>query len=108
MPEYCLIESRDPFDCSDVDFTYELAVNLARQGNKVTLFLVQNGVLPVRRAADTQLAATASTRGVTVLADDFSLKERGVRNGEMLDTVTPAPLETVVDALARGVKTVWH
>ena len=48
MAKYLLIESRDPFDNNVVARQYELAINLVKEGNEVTLFLVQNGVLPAR------------------------------------------------------------
>ena len=78
MARYLLIESRDPFDSNDTRFCCDLARQLAAARNDVTLFLVQNGVLPVRpgaRAADLTSLAGA---GVRVLADSFSLKERGI------------------------------
>jgi len=48
MAKYLLIESRDPFENNVVARQYDLAVNLMKEGNDVTLFLVQNGVLPAR------------------------------------------------------------
>ena len=108
MTEYCLVESRDPFESGDVAFTYELAVALAQPGNEVVLFLVQNGVLAARREANPNLAITAAAPSVSVLVDDYSLRERGISQADILDTTVPASLETVVDALARGVKTVWR
>ena len=47
MARYLLIESRDPFDSNDTGFCQDLAKQLAG-GNEVTVFLVQNGVLPAR------------------------------------------------------------
>ena len=46
MSKYLLIESRDPCESGDVGNYFELAQGLAGDGNDVTLFLVQNGVLP--------------------------------------------------------------
>ena len=51
MANYLLIESRDPFDSNDVANFYGLASGLAKAGNGVTLFLVQNGVLPARQSS---------------------------------------------------------
>ena len=48
MARYVLIESRDPFESRDVPYYYGLANDLAAQGQEVTLFLVQNGVLAAR------------------------------------------------------------
>ena len=49
------------------------------------------------------------TAGVTVFADDFSLRERGIAGGELRAGVRPASVETLVDLIVRpDAKTVWH
>ena len=107
MSKYLLIESRDPFESNDVAHHYELAANLARDGNEVTVFLVQNGVLPARSKAASGLADLAGA-GVTVLADDFSLRERGIGENQLASGVRAAALDTVIDGMADGAKTLWH
>jgi hypothetical protein len=103
-----LIESRDPFDSRDVAFSYDLAVGLASAGHEVTLLLVQNGVLPARRGAkDVGLAALVAA-GVKVLADDFSLRERGMVDARLVAGVEPTPIDVAVDHMAAGHKTLWH
>ena len=107
MGKYLLIESSDPFAAGDGDYYYGLAKDLATAGNTVTLFLVQNGVLAARAGArSTALAKVAG--GVSVLADDFSLRERGIAADGLIEGVAPAPLDTVIDYLADGAKVVWH
>jgi sulfur relay (sulfurtransferase) complex TusBCD TusD component (DsrE family) len=108
MGSYLLIESRDPFESNDVRNAYDLARGLAAN-NDVTVFLVQNGVLPARQAsaAASQVGDLASS--ATVLADDFSLRERGIRAEELVKGVTPSPIDTVVDLAAEsGRKVIWH
>jgi sulfur relay (sulfurtransferase) complex TusBCD TusD component (DsrE family) len=78
VSSYLLLESRDPFSCNDVPYYYRLAQNLRSNGNDVTLFLVQNGVLPARRSAESEALSKLADAGVTVLADEFSLRERGI------------------------------
>jgi intracellular sulfur oxidation DsrE/DsrF family protein len=73
----------------------------------VTLFLVQNGVFPARRQAPGGLEALARAR-VEVLADDFSLRERGIARDRLAAGVRAAPIETVIDRLAEGRKALWH
>ena len=108
MASYLLIESRDPFETNDASYYYQLAASLAREGSKVTLFLVQNGVLPARRSRRSDGLAAAAAAGVEVLADEFSLRERGIRIDRLVAGVKPAPLDTVVDRLADGAKAIWH
>ena len=106
--KYLLIESRDPFETADVSYYYDLAAGLAREGHTVTLFLVQNGVLPARRGAKSDILSAAASAGVETLADEFSLRERGIPADRLAPSVKAAPLEVVVDQLADGRKAMWH
>jgi sulfur relay (sulfurtransferase) complex TusBCD TusD component (DsrE family) len=102
MPRYLFIESRDPFESADVVQSYELAVLLAEAGHTVTLFLVQNGVLPARRSGESAALTIAARAGVEVLADEFSLRERGIPRRRLCAGVRAAPLALVIDQLAQG------
>ena len=104
--DYLLIESRDPFECNDVRYYYDLAQGLVEGGNEVTLFLAQNGVLGARPSTHSAALTALAKSGVTVLADDFSLQERGI--GTLAEGVVAAPIDVVVDRLAAGHKTIWH
>jgi predicted peroxiredoxin len=108
MAKYLLIESRDPFDSNEVTNYYELAASLAKEGNAVTLMLVQNGVLPARKSAMSEPLSAAAQAGVEVLADEFSLRERGIRGGQLASGVKRAALDIVIDQLAEGRKALWH
>jgi sulfur relay (sulfurtransferase) complex TusBCD TusD component (DsrE family) len=106
MAQYLLIESRDPFESNDVGYYYDLAKGLAEAGNQVTLFLAQNGVLSARPSAHAAALSALARSGVTVLADDFSLQERGI--AKLAEGVAATSIEVVVDHLAAGHKTLWH
>jgi sulfur relay (sulfurtransferase) complex TusBCD TusD component (DsrE family) len=108
MSRYLFIESRDPFESNDVAFAYELAAGLAKAGHEVTVFLVQNGVLPARRGARAEDLRAVLRAGVKVVADDFSLAERGIDPARLAAGIEPAPIDLVVDHLAAGDKTLWH
>jgi len=106
---YVLIESRDPFDSADTTFVVDAATGLRRRGSPVTVFLVQNGVLATRAGARGSQIPRLTQAGVTVLADDFSLRERGIEPGEMNPGVREASIDALVDLLTRaGTKAVWH
>jgi len=109
MSSYVFIESRDPFESRDVRFVAENAAGLKQQGNEVVVFLVQNGVLAARAKARGSCLAELAEAGVTLLADDFSLHERGINDGELLAAVHQASIDTLVELLAReNTKAMWH
>lgn len=102
MSDYVIVESRDPFEHHGVRATYELARSLVKGGRRVTLFLVQNGVLPSRQGTASTQLAELKEGGVEVLADTFSLRERGIPPERLAGGVSPAEIGTVVDALVGG------
>jgi sulfur relay (sulfurtransferase) complex TusBCD TusD component (DsrE family) len=108
MANYLLIESRDPFGSNDTQFCCDLAKQLAQQGEAVTVFLVQNGVLPARAGARADELSALAKAGIEILADEFSLRERGIPTDRLTAGVKPAPLDVVIDRLADGCKAIWH
>src|SRR5687767_14981209 len=108
MARYTLIASRDAFESTDASRWLDLAGELTAQGNEVTLFLIQNGVLAARRSAKSDALAALAGRGVRVLADSFSLRERGIAADRLAKGITPAEIDTLVDDLAAGAKVIFH
>jgi predicted peroxiredoxin len=108
MAKYLLIESRDPFESNDVGYYYDVAGGLAKDGNQVTLFLVQNGVLPARKSSKSSALAALAKAGVEILADEFSLRERGISKEKLIPEVKLAAIDAVIDQLEDGRKTIWH
>ena len=108
MARYLLIESRDPFDSSDSEYFAELVQGIAKRGNEATVFLVQNGVLPARKGSKyNNLISTLIKNKVKVVADRFSLKERGIR--QLADGVDTSDMDRLVDMLLEpGTKAIWH
>ena len=106
---YVFIESRDPFDSPDTGFVADTAVELRQRGRPVTVFLVQNGVLATRAGARGSHVPRVAAADVTVLADDFSLRERGIATSELGPGVKPASIDALVDLLTHpATKAVWH
>lgn len=109
MASYVLIETRDPFDSADTRHSYELARGLSEQSSQVTVFLAQNGVLAARRASSAAPALQQLVAQTTVLADDFSLRERGMGRDELADGVEPAGVERLVELLlSDDCHGIWH
>ena len=111
MGRYVLIESRDPFEYGDSLYMYDLAGDLAKKGNDVTLFLIQNGVLTTRRGVKNNPLTGLKEKApaVSVAADDFSIRERGISQNAIVDGVQISNVDNLVDLLVeKGTKIVWH
>jgi len=106
MAEYTFISSRDPVGGDQL--VHELARDLSTAGHDVRLFLVENGVFLARTNACGDLLATLTGAGVSVQADDFALKERGITGDKLASGVTATGLDALVDDLAAGRKVAWH
>jgi predicted peroxiredoxin len=108
LSQYLLIESRDPWESGESSHFYDLATDLASKGHDVVLFLVQNGVLGVRKGSSSTLLQKAIDGKVKVLLDDFSLRERGIDDGERTSGTAVSSIDALVDLLADGRKAMWH
>lgn len=109
MSNYVFIESRDPFDSPDTTFVSETAVALKKKGHTVTVFLVQNGVLGARKLASKSQVPVIVESGVTVLADDFSMQERGISMDECSQGLQSAGIDRLIDLIVQdNTKAVWH
>ena len=108
MASYLLIESRDPFTSGEAGFYQDLSRRLVAGGDQVTVFLVENGVLPARSGAVGAGLSELVQAGVEVLADDFSLRERGIPLDRLKPGIKPAAIDLVIDRLAAGCKAIWH
>ncbi|MBP0022073.1 MAG: DsrE family protein [Cyanobacteria bacterium SBLK] len=108
MAHYLILESRDPYDSGDWQNMQQIAKDMQSRGNGVTVFLVQNGVIPARKG-DRYSASFAELQklGITILADDFSLKERAI--DELAEGVNTADMDRLVQLSLQGdTKTIWH
>ena len=109
MTNYLFIEARDPFASRDTEFLERTAIALKQRGHGVTVFLVQNGVLAARKNGRDAYLSRLAAAGVMLLADDFSLSERGIQTGELQPGIQPSGIETLVDALLeQNTKAIWH
>jgi sulfur relay (sulfurtransferase) complex TusBCD TusD component (DsrE family) len=108
MAQYTFIASRDPFESRESEHTMNLAGDLRRSGHEVTVYLVQNAVFGARKSSASSGLAKLAREGVRILADSFSLKERGIDHVRLEAGIEPAELDVVVDHLAEGGRVIWH
>jgi intracellular sulfur oxidation DsrE/DsrF family protein len=108
MKSYLFIESEGAFDAASAPAFLTLARDLAREGSKVEILLVQNGVMPARAGAKADGLSAAIQAGVTVWADEFSMRERALPRGGLAAGVQPAAIGMVADRMADGWNVIWH
>jgi predicted peroxiredoxin len=108
MSRYLLIESKDAWESADSAQFVELAAELAKDQHEVTFVLIQNGVLAARPSELGGRLSALADAGVEVLADAFSLKERGISEARLVPKVRATTLATVIERLADGAKALWH
>jgi len=107
MTAYVLIESRDPFESRDTEFVEQTAIAINERGHSVTVFLIQNGVLAARKDAGRLRRLTEA--GLTLLADDLSLRERGIKAEELAQGIQESGIERLFEAIAQeNTKAIWH
>jgi predicted peroxiredoxin len=109
MPPYLLIETRTLWESAEVADFLALAGSLAKAGNIVDLFLIQNGVLMAFADVESQLVELLDQPGLSIWADDFSLASRSAPHRTLLDGVRIGTAATLVELLTQpGCKPTWH
>ena len=61
-----------------------------------------------RKSARTEALEKVAKAGVEILADEFSLRERGIDAARLPASVKKAALDVVIDHLEDGRKVVWY
>ena len=110
LSQYLFIESRDPFDHIDVREHYNFIQDLAKDGNKISVFLVQNGVGPCRKEAQSQeFLECIRSPNIEILADSLSLQERGMGGDDIHNEIRIATMDECTKILmSEGCKAIWH
>lgn len=108
MSDYLFIQSQDPFNEVRAGHQYQLAQRLSDAGHRVALLLVQNGVTPARRGAESEAFDTLLRSGVDIFADDFSLDQREINRAALKPGVTVTDIGAAIDAMLAGHKVIWH
>lgn len=104
--DYLIIKATDPIATASGEAS-DLALRLSKSGKRVGVFLVQNGVVPARQGARWDARADLVRAGVSIQADDFSLRERGVPPDALADGIEETNLDPILDALATGTRVLW-
>lgn len=109
MINYLFIETREPFESKDVSFVVDTAAALKQRDNEVTVFLIQNAVLACRQKATAGELRELPKSGIRLIADEFSLHERGIHIDELLPGIHISNIDSIVDLIAReNTRVIWH
>jgi sulfur relay protein TusB/DsrH len=109
MGQYLLIESKSPLDGGG--YSFQVGSQLKALQHDVTIYLVQDGVFAARKQfeAAERLLADARNSHLTVLADQVSLRQRGINGERLASEVRASNMDELVDLLMeRSDKAIWH
>lgn len=109
MAQYLLVESKNPLDGGE--YSFELAKQLRELQHNVTVYLIQDGVFTARKRfeAGEKLVAEAKAKNLTLLADEISLRQRGITKERLSETVRVSTMDELVDLLMeKSDKAIWH
>jgi predicted peroxiredoxin len=109
MSRYVLVETKSPLDGGR--WAFELGEQLRELNHDVTIYLLQDAVFAARRQFKTgaALVEDATKRGVKILADEVSLRQRGVVGDRVTKDIKVSEMGALVDLLMeRSDKAIWH
>ncbi len=109
MAQYLLVESKGPLDGGE--YTFDVAKQLRQLNHNVTVYLVQDGVFAARKSfeAGQRLVADAKAQNLTLLADEVSLRQRGITKERLSEAVRVSNMGELVDLLMeKSDKAIWH
>lgn len=109
MAQYVLIESKSPLDGGE--YSFELAKQLKSLQHNVTIYLIQDAVFAARRRfqAGEKLVADTKVQKLTLLADEVSLRQRGIIKDRLAEGVRVSNTNELTDLLMeKSDKAIWH
>jgi len=109
VAQYVLVESKGPQNGGR--YSFELAKQLRELKHNVTIYLVQDAVFAARKRfeAGEKLIAEAKAQTLTLLADEISLRQRGLTKERLSDAVRVSNMHELVDLLMeKSDKAIWH
>ena len=109
MAQYLLVESKNPMEGGE--YSFELGTQLGKLRHNVTIYLVQDGVFAARKRFKTgeKLVSAAKAKKMTLLADEVSLRQRGITKGRLSKEVKVSSMDALVDLLMeKSDKAIWH
>lgn len=109
MTQYLFIESKDPLEDRGAVSYLETALELRRQEQPVTVFLVENGSHAAREGSVVSTRDALQAAGALLKVDEFALRERGIAKERLAPGIEVGTVDDIVELLADPeTKAVWH
>ena len=109
MAQYLLIESKSPLEGGE--YSFDLAKQLRPLQHNVTIYLIQDAAFAARKRfqAGEKLLAEAKAHNLTLLADEVSLRQRGITRERLSEAVRVSNPSELTDLLMeKSDKAIWH
>ena len=107
MAQYLLIESKGPTDGGQ--YAFDLGRQLRDLRHDVTIYLVQDGVFAARKRFEAAEKLVAEAKTLTLLADEISLRQRGITKERLSESVRVSNMDELIDLLMeKSDKVIWH
>jgi len=109
MAQYVLVETKNPLEGGG--YAFELGKQLRDLKHGVTVYLLQDAVFAARKRfeAGEKLVAEAKAHNFTLLADEVSLRQRGITKSRLAEGVRVSNTNELSDLLMeKSDKAIWH
>ncbi len=108
MTNLLLVLSKDPYTTEIPNLVLDIGLNAkAKNGNKVSLYLVEDGVTAARKSEFGNKLLDAKKKGIRILADDKAVQSRGL-NGNLIPGVEIKEIGTLLDHIVEdNTKVAW-
>jgi sulfur relay protein TusB/DsrH len=109
VAQYLLVESKSPLEGGA--YSFDLAKQLRQLQHQVTIYLIQDAVFAARKRFDVgeTLVLDAKGQNLALLADEVSLRQRGITGDRLSDAVRVSTIDELVDLLMeKSEKAIWH
>jgi sulfur relay (sulfurtransferase) complex TusBCD TusD component (DsrE family) len=109
MSRYLLIETKGPLEGGE--YSFDLGKQLREDRHDVTIYLLQDAVFAARRKFQRgeALVSEARRHDLKLMADEISLRQRGVTGERLSPDVQRSTMPELVDLLMeRSDKAIWH
>ncbi len=108
MTNLLLVLSKDPYTTEIPNLVLDIGLNAkAKNGNKVYLYLVEDGVTAARKSEFGNKLLDAKKKGIKILADDKAVQSRGL-NGNLIPGVEIKEIGTLLEHIVEdNTKVAW-